>query len=74
MELPVLAHREQKDVFVLGGLDEILATLDESTLSIGTIASARHVGPIKSRVEEWQRMLALFGRTLDEWQSCQKSC
>lgn len=73
MEFPVLPYRESKDVFILGGLDEVQALLDDSQVNIATIAGSRHVGPIKVRVEDWQRQLNLFAETLEEWLNCQRS-
>lgn len=72
-ELSVIAHRESKDVFILAGLDELQLLLDESYININTLAASRHVKPIKTRVEEWQRMLDLFTSTLEEWTTCQTS-
>ncbi|XP_034255936.1 dynein heavy chain 6, axonemal isoform X2 [Thrips palmi] len=71
-ELVVLNHRDQKDVFILGGLEEIFTLLEESMININTILSSRHVGPIKSRVEDWLEQLQLFSKTLDEWIQCQQ--
>ncbi|KAI8430876.1 hypothetical protein MSG28_001009 [Choristoneura fumiferana] len=73
LEFPVLLHKDAKDVFVLGGLDEIQAAVDESNIHIGTILSSRNCGPIKSRVEEWAKNLDLFSRTLEEWFACQQT-
>ena len=64
MEFMVLPYKDQKDVFILGGTDDIQVLLDDSNINIQTIASSRHVGPIKPRVEEWVRQLELFGKTL----------
>ncbi|KAH3860157.1 hypothetical protein DPMN_023048 [Dreissena polymorpha] len=72
-EFVVLPHKDSKDVFILGGTDEIQQLLDDSNINIATISSSRHVGPIKSRVDEWQRQLDLFGKTLDEWLNCQRA-
>lgn len=58
------SHKEQKDVFVLGPLEEVQVVLDESHINMTTIASSRHVGPIKPRVDEWVRNLDKFSRTL----------
>lgn len=63
-EFVVLPHKDSKDVFILGGTDEIQQQLDDSNINVATIASSRHVGPIKSRVDEWTRQLELFGKTL----------
>lgn len=72
-EFVVLPHKDSKDIFILGGTDEIQQLIDDSNINIQTIASSRHVGPIKSKVDEWQRQLELFGKTLDEWLTCQRS-
>lgn len=50
-EFIVLPYKEHKDVFILGGTDDIQVLLDDSNINIATIASSRHVGPIKVRAE-----------------------
>nr|XP_015200901.1 PREDICTED: dynein heavy chain 6, axonemal [Lepisosteus oculatus] len=72
-EFVVLSHRESKDVFILGGTDDIQVLLDDSTINVATIASSRYVGPIKTRVDDWQRQLGLFSQTLEEWLTCQRN-
>ncbi len=72
LDLVVLPYKETKDVFILGGTDEIQQNLDDSNINISTIASSRHVGPIKPRVDDWQKQLELFNRTLEAWQTCQR--
>ncbi|XP_053335345.1 dynein axonemal heavy chain 6-like [Clarias gariepinus] len=72
-EFVVLLHRDYKDVFILGGTDEIQAMLDDSSINMATVASSRYVGPIKAKVDEWQRQLSLFTQTLDEWLTCQRN-
>ncbi|KAL7988579.1 hypothetical protein Chor_007498, partial [Crotalus horridus] len=47
--------------------------LDDSTINIATIASSRYVGPLKPRVDEWQKQLSLFSQTLEEWLTCQRN-
>ena len=73
MEMPVLPNRDSKDVFILGAIDVVQALLDDSQVNIATIAGSRHVGPIKPRIDEWQRQLNLFSETLEEWLNCQRS-
>ncbi|KAL3319655.1 Dynein heavy chain 6, axonemal [Cichlidogyrus casuarinus] len=73
MEFVVLPFKESKDVFILGGTDEIQQLWDDSNINISTIASSRHVGPIKPRVDDWLVQLDLFGKTLEEWLNCQRS-
>ncbi|VCW69734.1 unnamed protein product [Gulo gulo] len=72
-EFVVLPHRDSKDVFILGGTDDIQVLLDDSTINIATIASSRYVGPLKTRVDDWQKQLALFNQTLEEWLTCQRN-
>ena len=64
MEFVVLPYKDYKDTFILGGTDDIQVLLDDSNINISTIASSRHVGPIKSRVDDWVKQLDLFGKTL----------
>uniref|UniRef100_A0A8C3J240 Dynein axonemal heavy chain 6 n=1 Tax=Chrysemys picta bellii TaxID=8478 RepID=A0A8C3J240_CHRPI len=47
--------------------------LDDSTINVATIASSRYVGPLKARVDEWQKQLSLFSQTLEEWLTCQRN-
>lgn len=47
LDFIVLPHKDTKDVFILGGTDDIQQNLDDSNINISTIASSRHVGPIK---------------------------
>lgn len=64
LEFVVTSYRDSKDVFILGGLEEVQQVLDDSFINVNTILSSRNVGPIKPRVEEWQRLLELFSKTL----------
>uniref|UniRef100_A0A803T305 AAA+ ATPase domain-containing protein n=1 Tax=Anolis carolinensis TaxID=28377 RepID=A0A803T305_ANOCA len=47
--------------------------LDDSSINVATIASSRYVGPLKARVDEWQKQLSLFSQTLEEWLTCQRN-
>ncbi|XP_005385504.1 PREDICTED: dynein heavy chain 6, axonemal [Chinchilla lanigera] len=72
-EFVILPLRDSKDIFILGGTDDIQVLLDDSTINVATIASSRYVGPLKARVDEWQKQLALFNQTLEEWLTCQRN-
>ncbi|UYV81319.1 DNAH6 [Cordylochernes scorpioides] len=63
-EFVILSHRNQKDVYILGATDDIVALLDESLVNIFTIASSRYVGPFQERVDQWKKQLDLFSKTL----------
>ncbi|XP_070836417.1 dynein axonemal heavy chain 6 [Chaetodon trifascialis] len=72
-EFTVLSHGDSKDVFILGGTDDIQVLLDDSIINVSTVASSRYVAPIKLRVDKLLRQLTLFNQTLDEWLTCQRN-
>ncbi|KAK5899926.1 hypothetical protein CesoFtcFv8_009352 [Champsocephalus esox] len=72
-EFTVLPHSDSKDVFILGGTDDIQVLLDDGIINVGTVASSRYVAPIKPRVDKLLRQLTLFNQTLDEWLTCQRN-
>jgi len=41
-----LAH-PARDTFIIAGADDIMAQLEDSQVTIGTIRGSRYVGPIK---------------------------
>ncbi|XP_071833092.1 dynein axonemal heavy chain 6-like isoform X4 [Apostichopus japonicus] len=62
-----------RDFMIIAGADDITAQLEESQVTIATIRGSRYVTPIKGLVEEWDRKLNVFARTLEEWMSCQRN-
>ncbi|KAL5008122.1 hypothetical protein ScPMuIL_013703 [Solemya velum] len=62
-----------RDTLIIAGADDIMAQLEESQVTIGTIRGSRYVTPIKAQVEEWERKLQVFSRTLEEWLTCQRN-
>ncbi|XP_021344241.1 dynein heavy chain 6, axonemal-like, partial [Mizuhopecten yessoensis] len=72
MDFRLVAHAG-RDTFIIGGADDILAQLEESQVTIGTISGSRYVAPIKNQVEEWERKLQAFARTLEEWMKFQRN-
>ncbi|KAJ6638438.1 Dynein axonemal heavy chain 6, partial [Pseudolycoriella hygida] len=71
--LSVVQHRDAKDVYILGGVDELQIALDEAYININTILASPHVGPFKDSVLNWQAALNLFAENLDEWTQCQNN-
>ncbi|KAI9224248.1 dynein heavy chain and region D6 of dynein motor-domain-containing protein [Blastocladiella britannica] len=69
----VLPYRDNKDVFILGGVEDIQTVLDDSQVTLATIKASRHLGPIKSEVEKWDKQLTLFADTLEAWTVCQRN-
>ncbi|XP_057699654.1 dynein axonemal heavy chain 6 isoform X1 [Corythoichthys intestinalis] len=69
----LLQHGDSKEVFILGGTDDIQVLLDDSIINVGTAATSRYVAPIKARVDKLLLRLIRFNQTLDEWLTCQRN-
>ena len=61
-----LKDSKDKEIYTLTALDEIIALLDETQVSINSIMTNRFVAPLYDKVEPWQKKFALFANTLDE--------
>ncbi len=72
-ELSLNGFKEQKDVYILGSIDEIQAQLDDSMVTMSTITSSRFVAGIKDEVGKMETSLMVFSETLDEWMTCQRN-
>lgn len=72
-EFIVTPYRDNKDVFILGSVEDIQTLLEDSQVTVATIKGSRFIGPIKSEVERWEKMLSLFSETLEEWMNCQRN-
>uniref|UniRef100_A0A1I8P355 AAA+ ATPase domain-containing protein n=1 Tax=Stomoxys calcitrans TaxID=35570 RepID=A0A1I8P355_STOCA len=72
-ELSIVSHRDQDDVFILAGTEELQTILDDSNVNINTIAASKYVAPIKERVDQWIEDLEQCGKTLEVWMECQTS-
>jgi dynein heavy chain len=72
-DFTVLPYRDYKDVYILGGVEDIQTQLEDSLVMVATIKGSRFIGPIKSDVERWDKQLALFSETLEAWLNCQRN-
>lgn len=68
----VTNYRDQKDKFIIGGIDDIQAALDDHQLKIQTMLGTRFVAEIRPQVEQWEKMLVLISDIIDEWLLCQR--
>ena len=73
LEFEVLPYKDKKNVYILGGVDDIISALDDSLITISTLMGSRYVGPIKAQVEDWHIKLNKFQDTLDAWMDLQRS-
>ncbi|EFJ52773.1 dynein heavy chain 3 [Volvox carteri f. nagariensis] len=72
VELALRPYKALKDTYVLGGVDEVLAVLEDSTAVMAAVSASRYVAGIRSEVERIDKQLKLFGDTLDEWLDVQR--
>ena len=72
-EFEVLNYKEQKNIFILSSVEEVLQNMDDSLVTLGTIMGSRYVAAIRENVEVWQKKLVLLQETLEEWLVVQKS-
>lgn len=75
MELSLVAYKQDQtkmDLWILGDLETVVTALEDSLVSVASIAGSRFVAPIRDEVDEWQRNLLLLQETLDEWMLLQK--
>lgn len=73
MAFTCISHREQKDVFILGSLEDILTLLEDNQVTLQTMMGSRFIMGVKDEVERWNKRLSLLSDTLDEWITCQRS-
>jgi dynein heavy chain len=67
-----MPYRDYKDKFIIGGVDEIVASLDDHQLKIQTMLGTRFVAEVRGKVEEWEKKLVLVSDIIDEWLYCQR--
>ena len=72
-EFEVLVYKDQKGIFVLGPVGEVMQKMDDSLVTLGTIMGSRYVAAIREKVEAYQKKLVLLQETLDEWLACQRN-
>jgi dynein heavy chain len=72
-EFQLSNFKDSKDVFILSGVDEIQALLDDSMVTMGTILASRFVAGIRPEVEKMEGSLRSLQSVLDEWLNVQKN-
>lgn len=64
VDLIVLPYKNAHDIFILGSLEEVQLTLEEANINLNTLISSKHVGTIRSRVEEWINSMNIMNDVL----------
>ncbi|OHT01787.1 Dynein heavy chain family protein [Tritrichomonas foetus] len=66
IELNMVLHKDLKEFYLVGDLEEIIAHLEESQVQLSTIRSSRFVGAIKPQVDDLSRSMNLLAKCLDD--------
>eukprot|EP00891_Asterochloris_glomerata_P001497 jgi/Astpho2/1497/e_gw1.00026.129.1_t len=73
VEFVVKPFRDLKDTWLLAGVEDVQAVLEDSLVMMGTIAASRFVAGIRAEVDKLDQALRLFSSTLEAWLECQKN-
>ena len=71
-EFVLREYKDSNDVFILTGVDDLQAVLDDSMITIGTILASKFVAGIRAEVEKMETSIKTIQGTLDEWCMVQK--
>ena len=74
MNFAVNPYREEDydRVFILGGLDEVMALLEDNLVSLSTMLGSRYIAGVQDAVTTWEEKLKLLAESLDEWAMLQR--
>ncbi|XP_069810836.1 dynein axonemal heavy chain 14 isoform X3 [Dendropsophus ebraccatus] len=64
---------ELSEILIIATAEDIIAQLEECQVILATVKGSRYCTPIKNTVDEWDRKLNLFSRTMEEWMMCQRN-
>ena len=65
-------YREQRGVYILTALDDIITQLEDHQVTLQTMLGSRFIAGVRDSVETWDKKLAMLSETLDEWLMCQR--
>jgi len=66
-------YRDNKHVFILGGLDDVFMLLEDNQVTLQTMMGSRYITGVRDDVEAWDKKLSVLSETLDEWVACQRN-
>ncbi|KAJ3039942.1 Dynein heavy chain 10, axonemal [Rhizophlyctis rosea] len=58
--------------YILGAVDEIIATLDDNAMSLQSMAASRFVAAFLPQVQQWEKVLSLIAEVIDVWMVVQR--
>mmetsp|Transcript_4972 Transcript_4972/g.18687 ORF Transcript_4972/g.18687 Transcript_4972/m.18687 type:complete len:4187 (-) Transcript_4972:2731-15291(-) len=72
MDFSVRPHRDRKDAFVLGSVEDIAQQLEDNLVTLQTMQASPYIAGVKSKVNQWEKKLKSLQGILEEWLTCQK--
>jgi dynein heavy chain len=73
LPLPVMNHRNQKDLWILADVSECITQLEDHSVQVQTMLGSRFVTGIRDKVEMWEQKIRLGADVIDEWLQVQRS-
>ena len=73
VEFSCKKYKEDRDVYIIDKLDEVIQQLDDHHVNLQTILASRHVTNVRPKVEEWVTKLRTVSDVIEEWITMQKN-
>eukprot|EP00928_Gymnodinium_smaydae_P068050 TRINITY_DN5109_c0_g7_i1.p1 TRINITY_DN5109_c0_g7~~TRINITY_DN5109_c0_g7_i1.p1 ORF type:complete len:4115 (+),score=1184.64 TRINITY_DN5109_c0_g7_i1:176-12520(+) len=73
MLLPIGNHRNQKDLWILGDLADIITLCEDHSVTIATMMGSRFIHGIREKVEVWEKKVNVASDVIDEWYQVQRA-
>jgi dynein heavy chain len=71
--LPIMNHRNQKDLWILADVADMTTMLEDHMVSIQTMMGSRFIAGIRDKVEIWEKKIVTSADVLDEWLQVQRA-
>ena len=65
VEFTMVPHKDNRDFYIVGSLDEVIALLEETQVQLSTIRSSCYVGVIKNQVDDDSKAMNGLAKCLD---------
>ncbi|CAE7749350.1 DNAH6 [Symbiodinium sp. CCMP2592] len=73
LELPIMNHRNQKDLWILGDLQDVITLCEDHSVTIATMMGSRFIHGIREKVEIWEKRINQAADVIDEWYTVQRA-
>ncbi|CAE8734034.1 unnamed protein product [Polarella glacialis] len=71
--LPIMNHRGQKDLWILGDLADVITQCEDHGVTIATMMGSRFIQGIREKVEIWEKKVNTASDVIDEWYQVQRA-